>query len=316
MTGPDSGPPAAGSGQAAGNSAIPGTAGEAIAGAVDEAGDAILALRLTAPRQSWGTVSKFDRRGTNRFPTKSGIVGLLANALGRDYEDPVTDLAALSLGVRIEIPGRFTSDFHTVSDYLGRGLPSAEVNPRGMQKRNPNKYNHISVRDYIDDATFVAALHGPAALIRQLADAVVRPARTLYLGRRSCVPTGNLLIGVYAAGDIDAVLSDIPWQASDWMQEVHMRTHGQCSSVTLETVLDDPRGTDEINDVPLSFAVGDRRFAARKIRFGSATVTPTIDAAGGSHAATATATKADAVPSDLPKTPGDFGDHDPFELLG
>lgn len=272
--------------------------------AVHENVDAILALRLAAPRQSWGTSSKFDRRDTNRFPTKSGIVGLLANALGRDYQDSIADLAALSLGIRIETPGRFASDFHTVSDYLGRGLPSAEVNPRGIQKRNPNKFNHISVRDYIDDAAFAAVLHGPATLIHQLADAVTRPARALYLGRRACMPTGNLLIGTYAAGDIDAVLSDLPWQASEWMQEVHMKTHGHCSLVTLDTVVDDPHGTDEINDVPLSFAVGERRFTVRKVRFDSATV---------ETAAPANAHDPLADPAEKLE---DFGDHDPFELLG
>lgn len=272
---------------------------------LDENGDAILALRLAAPRQSWGTSSKFDRRGTNRFPTKSGIVGLLANALGRDRQDSITDLAALPLGVRVEISGRFVSDYHTVSDYLGRGLPSAEVNPRGVQKRNPKKFNHISIRDYIDDGTFVAVLRGPTAQIRQLADAVTRPKRALYLGRRACAPTGNLLIGTYPAGDIDAVLSDLPWQASEWMQEIHMKTHGPCSLVTLDTVVDDPHGTDEINDVPLSFAVlGERRFTVRKVRFDSATVQTTVDA--DAHA-----------PSPLrPETPEGFGDHDPFELLG
>jgi CRISPR system Cascade subunit CasD len=272
--------------------------------AVHENADAILALRLSAPRQSWGTSSKYDRRDTNRFPTKSGIVGLLANAQGRDYQDSVADLAALSLGIRIETPGRFTSDFHTVSDYLGRGLPSAEVNPRGVQKRNPNKFNHISVRDYIDDATFVAVLRGPATLIRQLADAVTRPARALYLGRRACVPTGNLLIGTYPAGDIDAVLSGLPWQASEWMQEVHMKTHGHCPSVTLDTAVDDPHGTDELNDVPLSFAVGERRFTVRKVRFDSVTVEAAASADAHAPLADPTANLED------------FGNHDPFELLG
>ena len=43
---------------------------------------AVLMLRLAAPMQSWGTDSKFEVRKTNREPTKSGVVGLLAAALG------------------------------------------------------------------------------------------------------------------------------------------------------------------------------------------------------------------------------------------
>lgn len=43
---------------------------------------ATLLLRLAAPLQSWGSDSKFETRKTDREPTKSGVVGLLAAALG------------------------------------------------------------------------------------------------------------------------------------------------------------------------------------------------------------------------------------------
>ena len=44
---------------------------------------AVLLLRLSAPLQAWGTEnSKFEIRKTGREPSKSGIVGLLAAALG------------------------------------------------------------------------------------------------------------------------------------------------------------------------------------------------------------------------------------------
>jgi CRISPR-associated Cas5-like protein len=42
---------------------------------------ATLLLRLAAPLQSWGSDSKFETRKTDREPTKSGVVGLLAAAL-------------------------------------------------------------------------------------------------------------------------------------------------------------------------------------------------------------------------------------------
>ena len=43
---------------------------------------ATLLLRLAAPLQAWGADSKFETRKTGREPTKSGVVGLLAAALG------------------------------------------------------------------------------------------------------------------------------------------------------------------------------------------------------------------------------------------
>ena len=41
-----------------------------------------LLLRLAGPMQSWGTDSKFDERRTGREPSKSGVIGLVAAALG------------------------------------------------------------------------------------------------------------------------------------------------------------------------------------------------------------------------------------------
>lgn len=43
---------------------------------------ATLLLRLAAPLQAWGADSKFETRKTAREPTKSGVIGLLAAALG------------------------------------------------------------------------------------------------------------------------------------------------------------------------------------------------------------------------------------------
>ena len=39
---------------------------------------AVLLLRLAAPLQAWGSNSKFIIRNTEREPTKSGVVGMLA----------------------------------------------------------------------------------------------------------------------------------------------------------------------------------------------------------------------------------------------
>lgn len=41
-----------------------------------------LLLRLAGPVQSWGIDSKFEVRRTENAPSKSGVTGLLAAALG------------------------------------------------------------------------------------------------------------------------------------------------------------------------------------------------------------------------------------------
>ena len=42
-----------------------------------------LLLRLAGPLQAWGNDSKFETRRTGREPSKSGVIGLLAAALGK-----------------------------------------------------------------------------------------------------------------------------------------------------------------------------------------------------------------------------------------
>lgn len=69
---------------------------------------ATLLIRLAAPMQSWGDESKYDIRQTWKEPSKSGVIGLLAAALGlkRDSEDIPALSASLRMGVRVEMPGR------------------------------------------------------------------------------------------------------------------------------------------------------------------------------------------------------------------
>ncbi|MCC6313005.1 MAG: type I-E CRISPR-associated protein Cas5/CasD, partial [Thermomicrobiales bacterium] len=75
-----------------------------------------LLLRLAGPMQAWGTQSRFTERDTGLEPSKSGVIGLLCAALGRERTDPVDDLAALTMAVRVDIEGVVRRDFQTVLD--------------------------------------------------------------------------------------------------------------------------------------------------------------------------------------------------------
>ena len=44
--------------------------------------NACLSLLLDAPIQSWGHSSRFERRATALHPTRSGILGIVAAAMG------------------------------------------------------------------------------------------------------------------------------------------------------------------------------------------------------------------------------------------
>ena len=58
----------------------------------------VLLLRLCGPMQSWGVQSRFSVRDTGLEPSKSGVVGLLAAALGRPRDAEIADLAGSAHG--------------------------------------------------------------------------------------------------------------------------------------------------------------------------------------------------------------------------
>ncbi|MFJ1680151.1 type I-E CRISPR-associated protein Cas5/CasD [Streptomyces sp. NPDC088251] len=74
----------------------------------------VLLVRLAGPLQSWGVNGRFARRDTHSRPTKSGVIGLCAAALGLPRDEPLGDLAEVPFGVRADRPGRPLRDYHTV----------------------------------------------------------------------------------------------------------------------------------------------------------------------------------------------------------
>lgn len=72
---------------------------------------ATLLLRLAGPIQSWGVESKFEIRRTINFPTKSGVIGMLAAAFGYSREDSLDELNRLKFGVRIDREGKLIRDY-------------------------------------------------------------------------------------------------------------------------------------------------------------------------------------------------------------
>lgn len=252
--------------------------------------DAVLALRLAAPLQSWGGRSSFNRRETRPEPTKSGIVGLLAAASGIRRGEPISDLLNLRLGVRTDQPGSLLRDYHTASDYRGGPMLSAQVNAKGLQKKtSPPKETYVTERFYLQDAIFIAAIAGPADLLDSLATVLRAPRFPLSLGRRSCPPAGRLVLGTFSTS-LDETLLALPWQAA----EHHQRRHRKSATVRVPATIEDPAGDESAWDVPSSFSLRARTFSARLVRHDWITL-PT-----GTTAA--------------PEQP--TSTHDPFDLLG
>jgi len=161
-----------------------------------------LLLRLAGPLQSWGTASRFTRRATDRAPSKSAVIGLLAAAEGRRRTDSIEHLLGLRFAVRTEQIGRLERDFQTAAR-PGERTPVS-----------------VSTRHYLADAVFVAAVEGERALLEGLDAALRRPHFPLYLGRRSCPPAGPVSLGLRDGTAVEALTAE-PWRASPWIQRRH-----------------------------------------------------------------------------------------------
>jgi CRISPR system Cascade subunit CasD len=136
-----------------------------------------LLLRLAAPMQAWGTTSRFDERDTQLEPSKSGVLGLLCAAVGRDRSEPVADLAVLRMGVRVDREGVPMRDFQTATGVLIA---------TGAVKLDRTV---VSPRHYLSDAVFLVGLEGvDVSLLQALHAAMLRPVWPLALGRKSFAP--------------------------------------------------------------------------------------------------------------------------------
>lgn len=209
-----------------------------------------LLLRLAGPMQSWGTTSRFDARDTGKEPSKSGVVGLLAAALGIDRElwnDELQALAALTMGVRHDRPGVLKRDYQTAQRII-----SAD--------RSKVHETAVTTRDYLADATFLVGLEGPdRGLLERAHAALQNPVWPLALGRKSYVPAESIWL---EDGAVDApllpTLADWPWLATQRRGEARPER----LLVSLEST--DSSGALRM-DQPLS-SFTERRFGARHVR--------------------------------------------------
>lgn len=213
-----------------------------------------LLLRLAAPLQSWGASSKFTRRTTERNPTKSGVLGLICAAMGRRRDSPLDDLQNILFGVRIDQPGRIVRDYQTAHTFDGR-------------------HSFVSDRYYLADAVFLVGLEAGDQLLEEMEEAIENPVFPLSLGRRSCPPTGQLVLGIQKGVGLLEALDPVnaPWLASEWYRKKSREMSleivcdaAACDAVSGETKLD-PDARYPMCDMPVSFDQVYRRYKVRDV---------------------------------------------------
>lgn len=205
-----------------------------------------LLIELAGPQQAWGSRSRFATRGTENAPTRSGVIGLVAAAMGLARTETLERFQVLEFGVRVDQPGRIERDFQTARTLDGRtSMP-------------------LSDRHYLADAVFLVGLS--AADLEELVeieDALRRPHFPLYLGRRAFPPAGPLRTRIVDEALRDA-LATAPWCAKD----SHRTSAGE-QHPSLEMFFDarpGERADLSLQDNPRSFDPRRRRHDWRDVK--------------------------------------------------
>lgn len=194
-------------------------------------------LRLAAPLQSWGSDAKFERRGTERVPTKSGVIGMIAAALGRRRHEKIDDLLELRFGVRVDREGTLLRDYHIAHP---------------VKSKDP----YVTNRYYLADAVFLVGLEGMDEELTIIDQALHHPAYPPFLGRRSCPPEGRVSLGIRFGKPLLVALSEEPLLTND-------------KAVSNERLIYDA-GLEESfaymqRDLPLSYASEHRKYGFRRV---------------------------------------------------
>ena len=160
--------------------------------------------------QSWGHDSKFGRRDSLDFPTKSGILGLICCARG--VSDGQTDWLSKCSCLDMQVVSYcrknsrgdilrqpMLEDFHMVgSGYNDKDLWESLMIPKTSEgKKAVGGGSKITHRYYLQDMACAVAFQVPDTMVSEVSNALQSPTWDLYLGRKSCVPTDFIYQGIF-----------------------------------------------------------------------------------------------------------------------
>ncbi len=233
--------------------------------------DSYLLLWLEAPLQAWGHDSRFGRRDSLDFPTKSGILGLLCCALGRSGEqtDWLAKWVDRDFVVEAYVPedqlGRpvarlpLLRDFHMVGSGFDDKDPwqSLLIPKKSDGSKAVGGGAKMTYRYYVQDMAYAVALQGPSDDLEALQQALRNPVWDLYLGRKNCVPTEWIEQGIFPDQPAAMAYAKQFAQSGDRARK----------RVPVFRVLNGEHEGDEVltlNDVPLQFGPR-KRYRDRRV---------------------------------------------------
>lgn len=171
-----------------------------------------LLFRLWGPIASWGEIAVGERRGSWARPSRSGVIGIVAAALGIERGDSAAHRRLeddLGLAVRVDRPGKPLRDYHTAQS------PSQKRGLRWATRRDELKVREylntvLSERGYYTEMDAVVALWlrraSPTHLLAEIEARLAEPVFSLYLGRKACPLGLPLGARIMPSQDLDSAL--------------------------------------------------------------------------------------------------------------
>lgn len=176
-------------------------------------------IRFEAPMMSFGAPIVSEEGRIQPYPALSMMTGLLANAFGferREAERHERLQESLAYAVREDVPGEKIEDYQTAD----LGLPHMQAKSKKQsvawttwghldQRGSGNTdTTNIRNREYWADAQYTVALHADGLSAEEIEDALRRPERPLFIGRKPCLPGKRLFQGIVEASSPRAALRD------------------------------------------------------------------------------------------------------------
>ena len=224
-----------------------------------------LLLWLEAPLQSWGADSRYGRRDTLPFPTRSGVLGLLCCAMGRGGEQREWLDAMRPCGQTVlAFPRRgrngaerqpLLRDFHMV----GSGYDDADpwqnmLIPKTVEGKKPvGSGTKLTHRYYLQDMAFACLLEVPDGFEDEVRAGLEAPVWPISLGRKSCVPTALVFRGFFDSAE------EAERKALEIAEE-----NGRVAQLKIVPGIKENGDAMTLNDVPLCFGLR-KKYADRVV---------------------------------------------------
>lgn len=169
--------------------------------------DMYILLRIKGVMQSWGDTSAYDTngsfRGTQRFPSASGVYGLICCCLGVDVKKRGDDYSNVLKNVEyISAVSRHISstliDFQTMCS----NQKNDKMVPRKVEGGKPTlgkgaDYTSLTKKEYLEDSDFFVIIKVSDEFIATIEEKLKRPTWIPYLGRSCCLPSSRIYAGKY-----------------------------------------------------------------------------------------------------------------------